>query len=84
MNRYERERPNTGGAMTAVNYARNTGQVSGAWQSFFWLNLARHEMRRALLGIDPKTAWCGDRDARLRRYILAARKYPKPNLPGGA
>jgi hypothetical protein len=82
MNRYEREKPNTGGAQAAVNYARNTGQLSTAWMAVWWTNLARGEMRRALLGIDKKTAWCGDRDARLRRYILAARRYPTPNLPG--
>lgn len=82
MNRYEREKPNTGGARAAVNRARNTGKLSEVWMGFQWMNWARHEMQRALLGIDRKNAWCGDRDARLRRYILAAQRYPKPNLPG--
>ncbi len=54
MRRYEREKPNTGGAIAAVNRHCNTGKMSPAWERFYWLNATRHEIRRALLGIDEK------------------------------
>jgi len=81
MNRYEREKPNTGGARAALNFARNTNVLPRSWEWFWWWNISRHEMRRALLGIDSKNAWCGDRDARLRRYIEALRRYQIPHIP---
>ena len=81
MSRYEREKPNTGGARAAVNYARNTGKLPRAWERFEWMNATRHEMRRALLGVDDKNAWCGDRNERLRRFIERTRSMPKPVLP---
>jgi hypothetical protein len=81
MRRYEKERPNTGGAEAAVNYARNTGKLPRSWEWFWWWNVSRHEMRRALLGIDGPEAWCGDRNARLRRFIERLRTYPPLRLP---
>jgi len=81
MNRYERERPGTGGARAAVNYAINTGKLSNVWNTFDHMNMVRREMRRALLGIDAPTAWCGDRNARLRRMVEALRGMPAPRLP---
>jgi len=82
MNRYERERPNTGGASAAVNYACNTGKLPPSWESWWYFPIMHHEMRRALLGIDPPTAWCGDRNARLRRMIMRWRDMPAVSLPG--
>jgi hypothetical protein len=81
MNRYERERPGTGGARSAVNYAINMGHVSNVWYTFDYMNMVRHEMRRALFGIDEPTAWCGERNARLRRMIEILRHLPAPRLP---
>ena len=81
MNRYEREKPNTGGARAALNYARNTGQLPRVWETFEWMHLTHHEMRRALLGIDGPNAWCGDRNNRLRRMLAHVRSLPAPKLP---
>jgi len=64
-----------------VNFARNTGKLSDAWQGWQALNDAAHELRRALLGIDKPTAWCGDRNNRIRRYIMAHRRFSNPRLP---
>lgn len=81
MNRYEREHPNRGGVEAAVNYHRNTGKMGAAWETFWYMNGLRHEMRRALLGVDKPTAWCGDRNNRLRRMIAHVRSLPAPTLP---
>lgn len=64
-----------------VNVARNSGKLSDAWRGWQTINNATHELRRALLGIDPQTAWCGDRNNRVRRYILAHRQFSNPRLP---
>lgn len=81
MNRYEREKPGTGGASAAVNHAINTGQLPRSpWLTFSHMSIVRHEMRRALLGIDGPNAWCG-RNARLRRMIEGLRGMPGPQLP---
>lgn len=80
MNRYEREKPGIGGARAAINYAINTGRLRSPWETFDYLNHVRHEMRRALLGIDGPSAWCG-RNARLRRMIDHLRTLPGPILP---
>lgn len=69
-------------ARSSVHYWRNTaGAVAQSWRRFDAINAASHELRRALLGIDPPTAWCGDRNARIRRYIEAIRLQPAPRLP---
>lgn len=69
-------------ARAAVHYWRNTaGYVAQSWQRFSWLAQAHHELRRALLGIDGPNAYAGDRNARIRRYLLAIRDLPKPRLP---
>lgn len=81
MNRYDRERPGTGGAHAAVNYAINTGVLKSCWETFAVYNDMVHETRRALLGIDKPTAWCGDRNARLRRFVAHFRELPAPRLP---
>lgn len=81
MNRFEKEFPNTGGARMAVNYAINTGKLPNTWRRFQALHQAGHELRRALWGIDKKTAYCGDRNARIARYILACREFELPRLP---
>lgn len=81
MNRFEKEFPNTGGARMAVNRAINTGKLSTAWRRFEALNQAGHELRRALWGVDKKTAWGGDRDARIGRYVAACREFDLPRLP---
>jgi hypothetical protein len=71
-----------GNAATAVHYWRNTaGERAQSFQRFMWLSMAHHELRRAMLGIDPPTAWCGDRDARIRRFFDRVRNLPKPRLP---
>lgn len=81
MNRYAREKQTYGcQARTAVVYARNTGQLPPSHLTFWHYDILRHEMRRALLGIDAPTAWCG-RNARLRRYIESWAKLPAPVLP---
>lgn len=81
MNRYEREHPDNGTARMAVNRAINTRMVPNTWQRFEALNQAAHELRRALWGIDGKNAWCGERNVRISRYILACRAYDAPRLP---
>lgn len=81
MNRYEREKPDTGGARAAVNYAVNTGVVKSCWATWSLFNDMMHETRRALYGIDKPTAWCGDRNARLRRFVMHFRELPGPRLP---
>lgn len=81
MNRYDRERPETGGASAAINRAINTGKIGPHWQTFDYWHYMRHEMRRALLGVDPPTAWCGERNARLRRIIEKFRSLPAIPLP---
>lgn len=69
-------------ARAAVHYWRNTaGERAQSWRRFSWLAGAHHELRRALLKIDGPEAYCGDRNARIRRYILAVRDLPKPRLP---
>ena len=69
-------------ARVAVYYWRNTaGERAQSWKRFAWLSAAHHELRRALLGIDGPNAYCGDRNARIRRYIVAVRNLPKPRLP---
>lgn len=68
-------------ARAEVSRARNTGKLPNTWQRFDWLNAAAHEVRRALWGIDGPNAWCGDRNARLRRFILAGREFDLPRLP---
>lgn len=80
MNRYDRERPNTGGARAAINYARNTGQLPATWEAWDYWHYLRHEMRRALWGIDGPNAYCG-RNERLRRIIDHWRTMPGPKLP---
>lgn len=80
MNRYERERPDTGGVEAAVNRHINAGRTPTE-ETFRWMNWTRHEMRRALLGIDGPEAWSGDRNNRLRRFILRVRSLPAPRLP---
>jgi hypothetical protein len=68
-------------ARAAVSLWRNTaGEAAQSWQRFQMMNEATHELRRALLGIDPPTAW-GGRNARIRRFIAAVRALPKPRLP---
>lgn len=81
MNRYEREKPGAGGASAAVNYAINTGVVKSCRETWSLFNDMMHETRLALYGIDKPTAWCGDRNARLRRFVAHFREMPKPNLP---
>lgn len=81
MRRYEKEKPGTGGATAAVNYHRNTGQMGPAWERFYWLSAFRGEMFRALMGIDKPSAWCGERNDRLRRFVDRVRSLPKPRLP---
>lgn len=81
MRRYEREKPGTGGAHAAVNYHRNTGRMSPAWERFWWMGMLRAEMFRAQIGIDKPNAWCGGRNARLRRFIDRIRQLPCPKLP---
>ena len=81
MTRFEKECPGMGTARMAVNRAINTGLIPNTWRRFEALNQAGHELRRALLGVDKKTAWCGERDARIGRYILACREFELPRLP---
>lgn len=80
MNRYDRDFPGTAGARAAVNYAINTGKIGAHWQTFEYWQYMRHEMRRALLGIDGPNAWCG-RNARLRRIVEHFRTLPVIPLP---
>jgi len=67
-----------------INKAINDGRlpnITGGWQMF---NIALHEVRRRLLGIDGPTSWGGcakETRARLIRYIVAHREYPQPRLP---
>lgn len=69
-------------ARSSVYYWRNTaGDVAQSWRRFDAIDSATHELRRALLGIDPPSAWCGERNARIRRFIAAIRSQPKPRLP---
>lgn len=69
-------------ARAAVHYWRNTaGERAQSWRRFWYLAGAHHELRRALLKIDGPEAYCGDRNARIRRYILSVRDLPKPRLP---
>lgn len=71
-----------GNAATAVHYWRNTaGERAQSFQRFLILALGHHELRRAMLGIDLPTAWCGDRNARIRRLFEHARSLPVPRLP---
>ena len=81
MNRYEREKPGTGGASAAVNYAINTGAVKSCRETWQLFNEMVHETRRALLGIDKPSAWCGERNARLRRFVSHFQEMPGPRLP---
>lgn len=80
MNRYERERPGTGGAQAAICYAINTGRLKSPWATFWWMSYLRGEMYRAQLGVDGPNAWCG-RNARLKRIIDYVRTLPGPRLP---
>lgn len=68
-------------ARSAINFARNTGKLPNTHLRFEYLNTAAHEVRRALWGIDGPNAYCGDRNGRLRRYILAGRQFEAPRLP---
>jgi hypothetical protein len=69
-------------ARSAVYYWRNTaGALAQSWQRFDLLSAGHHELRRALLGIDLPSAWCGDRNARIRRFFEHVRTLPKPRLP---
>ena len=68
-------------AVQAWQNSRSVPPASGPWSRFRWFALAHHELRRALLGIDQPTAWCGDRNARIRRMILHAATFSAPRLP---
>jgi hypothetical protein len=78
-------RMNKWDARFAIHGARNRGELPDTWQRFDWLNAAAHEVRRALLGIDKRPIgddFCArDFYPRLRRYILACRRYSLPRLP---
>lgn len=74
-------RMNAWAARAAVNRWRNTGGPERqSWQRFDWMAMVRHEMRRAQLGIDAPTAWCG-RNARLRRLVASIGRFAPPRLP---
>lgn len=67
-----------------LNRRHNLGlmpDIRGGWEAF---NIACHEVRRRLLGIDGPCSWGGDLEetkARLIRYIFWHRKFPNPRLP---
>jgi hypothetical protein len=67
---------------SAVSLWRNT-TIAGctSFQRAEMANTLRHEMWRALRGIDGPNAWSGDRNARLRRFVAAVRALPAPRLP---
>jgi len=68
-------------ARFALADARRSGRLPNVWARFEAMNTAAHEVRRALWGIDKATAYCGDRNARLRRYIVFCRQFDCPKLP---
>lgn len=74
-------RMNKWDARFALHGARNRGELPNTWARFEYLNAAANDVRRALWGIDGPNAYCGDRNNRLRRYILAAQRFDVPRLP---
>lgn len=97
MNRYEREKPRTGGVRAAVNGARNRAfqaderckeddrgwiQPFANWQGWEELNLAIHATRRALILRDlMKHHELADTIRVAKMQIYRSSKCDRPALP---
>ena len=84
MRRFEREKPDGGCAVTAVNVHRNTGKMP-SWERAWHRHHTWHEVRRALWKMDDLSKMLPevrlDYLARLKRYVAHLHTLPAPRLP---